>query len=65
MTTIYRTVVVHLPPTPLGLVPASWHIEHRCTVCHDNVPTAELIDHARRHADPSPATDSADGRRGS
>src|SRR5207248_10246402 len=32
MTTIYRTIVLDLPPTPLGLLPRRWAIQHHCTV---------------------------------
>jgi hypothetical protein len=48
MTTTYWTVVVHLAPTPLGPLPARWHIEHRCTACFDNVPIAESVPGVRR-----------------
>jgi hypothetical protein len=55
--TTYRTIVTHLPATPLGLLPARWNIEHYCTVCRANIPTVELIEHAQHHADHhSPAT---------
>jgi hypothetical protein len=49
MTTIYRTVVVDLPPTPLGLLPTRWAIEHHCTLCRAKVATADLIQHAQVH----------------
>jgi hypothetical protein len=63
MTTIYRTVVAHLPATPLGLLPARWIIEHHCTVCRANIPTVELIEHAQRHTDPLPTAASTETRR--
>ena len=50
MKTIFRTVVAYLPPTPLGLLPGEWMIEHRCTVCHDKVVAEDLVDHAQAHA---------------
>jgi hypothetical protein len=50
-TTIYRTVVVDLPPTPLGLLPGRWAVEHHCTLCRTKVPTQDLIPHARAHTD--------------
>ena len=49
MTTIFRTLVVDLPATPLGLLPARWKVEHYCTVCRSKVPTEDLIPHARAH----------------
>lgn len=50
MTATFRTVVLDLPPTPLGLLPRQWRVEHQCTLCHDKVATDELIDHARAHS---------------
>ncbi len=50
MTTIFRTMVVDLPPTPLGLLPRRWSVEHRCTLCHRKVATDDLITHAQSHA---------------
>jgi hypothetical protein len=50
MTTSYRTHVSWLPPTPLGLLPGRWAVEHQCTVCRSPVETADLISHARAHA---------------
>ncbi len=49
MTTTYRTVVVHLPPTPLGLLGERWTIEHWCARCRRRVAPAELIAHAQGH----------------
>ena len=50
MTATFRTVVAHLPPTPLGLLPERWTIEHHCTVCRSKVATDDLIAHAQAHA---------------
>jgi hypothetical protein len=50
MTTIFRTAVVDLPPTPLGLLVRRWAIEHHCTVCRRKVTTEDLIAHAQAHA---------------
>jgi hypothetical protein len=44
---VYHTVVSELPATPLGLLPARWHIEHRCSTCHHTIPADQLIAHAR------------------
>jgi hypothetical protein len=52
---IYRTNVVHLAPTPLGLLPERWTIEHWCTICRHLVTTADLIEHAQAHAEASSA----------
>ncbi len=49
MTIIYRTVVLHLPPTPLGLLPERWAIEHWCSRCRRRVMPEELVAHARDH----------------
>jgi hypothetical protein len=49
VTTVFHTVVTKLPPTPLGLLPARWHIEHRCTTCRQLVPSVELLAHAQDH----------------
>jgi len=51
MTTIYRTIVLDLPPTPLGLLPRRWAIQHHCTVCRNNVATEDLIRHAQAHTE--------------
>lgn len=47
--TFYRTVVLHIPPTPLGLLPERWAVEHWCTACRRQVTTDQLILHARGH----------------
>lgn len=49
MTVAFRTVVLHLPPTPLGLLPEQWVLEHRCSLCHLLVTPEQLIAHARDH----------------
>ncbi len=51
MTVTYRTIVAHLPPTPLGLLPQRWTIEHRCNLCHHLVVPDQLVGHARSHDD--------------
>lgn len=47
--TTYRTIVVHLPPTPLGLLAGRWAIEHWCSLCRQRVTAAELVAHAQDH----------------
>ncbi len=49
MTVTYRSVVLHIPPTPLGLLPERWTIEHHCSLCRQRVIPAELIAHAQGH----------------
>lgn len=49
MTVTFRTIVLHLPPTPLGLLPEKWAVEHRCGLCHCLVSAEQLIAHARDH----------------
>lgn len=49
MTVTYRTFVLHLPPTPLGLLPERWAIEHRCSRCRQRVAPEQLIAHAQDH----------------
>ncbi|HLM96845.1 MAG TPA: hypothetical protein VK283_11060 [Acidimicrobiales bacterium] len=49
MTLNYRTVVLHIPPTPLGLLPERWTVEHHCSLCRQRVTPAELIAHAQGH----------------
>jgi len=57
MTTVFRTVVVDLPPTPLGLLPGRWKIEHWCTLCRSEVATQDLVVHAQAHTPGSPTSD--------
>lgn len=47
--TTYRTEILHLPPTPLGLLGERWLTEHTCTTCRQRVATDQLIAHARAH----------------
>jgi hypothetical protein len=54
MSTVYRTIVVQLPPTPLGLLPARWSVEHWCTLCRSKVDTTDLINHAQNHGNATP-----------
>lgn len=61
MTTVFRTVVSELPPTPLGLLPARWHVGHQCTVCHSIVAAEDLIEHARGHESPAEGLQGAPG----
>jgi hypothetical protein len=49
MTTTYKTHVSYLPPTPLGLLPGRWAVEHQCTVCRARVASDDLIPHAQDH----------------
>lgn len=52
--TIFQTMVLDLPPTPLGLLGRRWVVEHRCTLCYAKVATDELIHHAQDHAEAPP-----------
>ncbi len=49
MTITYRTWVLHLAETPMGLLPESWKVEHHCTTCNRPVEPDQLIAHAREH----------------
>ncbi|MDQ6613201.1 MAG: hypothetical protein M3083_00145 [Actinomycetota bacterium] len=49
VTTTYRSIVLHIPPTPLGLLPERWTIEHWCNLCRQRVTPAQLITHAQDH----------------
>ena len=49
MSVVYHTVVLHVPATPLGLLPERWAVEHHCGVCRQRVVPAELVAHARGH----------------
>jgi len=51
-TVTFRTRVLDVPPTPLGLLPRRLVVEHHCDLCHQAVPTAGLVDHARAHGEP-------------
>lgn len=47
--TTYRTVVLKIPATPLGLLPERWTVEHWCGTCGARVATADLVAHAEIH----------------
>lgn len=49
MTASYRTVVLHVPPSPLGLLPERWVVDHWCNACRQRVETNDLVAHAQRH----------------
>jgi hypothetical protein len=49
MTITYRTVVLHLAPTPLGLLPERWAIEHWRSLRRQRVMPEVLVAHARDH----------------
>jgi hypothetical protein len=49
MTITFRTVVLDVPPTPLGLLPGHVVIEHWCNLCRHKVATEHLAAHARSH----------------
>jgi hypothetical protein len=49
VTITYRTCVLHLPATPLGMLPECWRVEHQCSGCHQRVESDQLIAHARQH----------------
>jgi hypothetical protein len=49
MTTTFRTVVLELPPTPLGLLSKRWLIEHWCNNCGRKVASDDLLAHAQAH----------------
>jgi hypothetical protein len=51
MTVTFRTIVLDVPASPLGLVPARLVIEHRCNLCRHEVATEHLAAHARSHDD--------------
>jgi hypothetical protein len=49
MTITFRTVVLDMAPTPLGLLPRRFLIEHWCNECGDKIGHDALADHARTH----------------
>ena len=49
--TTYRTIVLYVQPSPLGLVGDRWIINHWCNTCHHNVPADQLIAHTKTHTD--------------
>jgi uncharacterized Zn-finger protein len=50
MTTTYRTMIVHVPATPLGSVPERWVVDHWCNLCRRRVEHDQLIAHAQDHS---------------
>lgn len=54
MTVTFRTIVLHLPPTPLGLLPEKWAVEHWCGLCRCRVSAEQLIAHAQGHEQNDP-----------
>ena len=62
MTTIFRTLVLHLPATPLGLLPGRWNIEHWCTLCRSQVATQDLVAHAQAHTHTNPTSNQSQGQ---
>ena len=53
----YYTFVLHSPATPLGLLPESWTVMHKCSRCNDWVESDRLILHACQHGEEVVATD--------
>jgi len=49
VTIVYHTVVLHIPPTPLGLLPERWTVQHWCNLCRRQVAPAQLVAHAQDH----------------
>lgn len=49
MTVTYRTIVLHVPPTPMGLLPERWVVHHSCNACRQRVTGDQLVLHARGH----------------
>jgi hypothetical protein len=58
--TLFRTDVVKVPPTPLGLLREDWSVQHRCGTCCQTVRSEELVSHAQQHADGSLSRDEPD-----
>jgi hypothetical protein len=56
MNATYRTTILHLPATPLGLLAETWKVEHRCSACQEQVGPDQLITHARGHEEEVVAT---------
>jgi hypothetical protein len=48
-----RTIVYDDPGTPLGLLGRSQRVVHFCEKCRSEVPTGELMAHAREHGEPA------------
>ncbi len=51
MTITYRTIVLHVAPTPMGLLPERWVVDHWCNACRQRVTSDQLVLHARGHED--------------
>ncbi|MGH3479189.1 MAG: hypothetical protein ACRDQD_20430 [Nocardioidaceae bacterium] len=49
--------MLHLPATPLELLPGRWQIEHWCTICRREVDTQDLVAHAQAHTHSNPTSD--------
>ncbi len=49
MNVTFRTLVLDVPPSPLGLLPGRLVIEHWCNQCRHKVATEHLAAHARSH----------------
>jgi hypothetical protein len=49
MATTFYTLVAYSPPTPLGLLPGEWMVQHRCSRCHQRVMPEHLVAHAQLH----------------
>ena len=49
MTVTYRTMVLLVPPTPLGLLPERWVVDHWRNDCRQRVATDDLVAHAQHH----------------
>ncbi len=47
--TFFRTDVVKVPPTPLGLLEECWKVQHRCATCRRVVRSQDLVAHAHEH----------------
>jgi len=58
--TLFRTDVVKVPPTPLGLLQGGWSVQHHCRTCRQMVRSDELVSHAQQHADGSLGRDELD-----
>ena len=45
----FYTRVMYVPPTPLGFAGNRWMVEHTCAICRQDVPTDQLVEHAKGH----------------
>lgn len=48
-----RTIVYDDPGTPLGLLGRKQWVVHHCVECRVEIPTGELMAHARAHGEPA------------